>query len=254
MITNPKTLEENFGEREEMLITACAKEAVGVFNQISDLRQKSSGLLLVIANKRYGEDFVIKPLQQKLKNLNETVVVSEYVRSTDLDYKMDIIPSLSSEATIIIQHNRPLVAIVDGTSCSRIHEMDGILEGAIKKYARFPSAFRGYINYFDQHFPGEYRLKFWTPQMTPSFFIGWSRRRAEEEVLANIPINSQRNSQDIVPKPVAYFISATAPIEAGGSNGAFDDPEHYPLNRNCPVVAFVEEIQRRITKKIPELA
>lgn len=248
MITNSRAIEDNFGEREERLITACAREAVGVFNQISSLRQKSNGLLLIIANKRYGEDFVIKPLQQKLKSLNETAVVSEYVRSTDLDSKMDFIPSLSSKATAIIKQNRPLVAIVDGTSYPLVQKKDGVREGNITEYARFPSAFRGYINYLDSNFPEEYKFKFWMPQMTPYFFIGWTGRTLEEGIL----IDSQISSDDIQ-KPIAYFISATAPIKAGGSNGAFDDPEHYRLNHGCLVIDFVEEVQRRMTEMIAEL-
>ncbi len=230
--------------RDNEHIDTCAREAAEVFKVIRERQDEETRPLLVIGNKRYGKNFVIEPLEERLRRLG-CQIVYEYVRSTDLDYDEHREAELSVDTQTRIATEKPPLVVVDGTSQPKEYDDQRI------KLTRFPAAMKGYMNYLQNIVPRGYDFSFWAPQINPYRFY--------------------LNHKIYRPKPArrklkALFISSTTIEEEGGSNGFFDDAEFH-INGNRPVFTttgvdlrkmapsekdFVAVVQEKMKEKISE--
>lgn len=245
-----------------------AKEALHVYEFIKQKIDKRVPNL-VIANERYGGQFVVRPLAELLTDLG-LKVVHEHVSSRAFDthstaYK-EWINNISLETWQHISQRNPNIFVVDGTVRSE-HEGK----------TRFPAAMWGYVNSFNQYtkFKTEnsdiagylpagildlwkkspakgYNINFYAPKLTERIFVGNYEYKVEPRIegLRELTIISSTCSQ------------------IGSSYACFDDPENYinyhsqlaftpkglsHLPLATDVAAFISTIQEIIAKEVTQL-
>lgn len=177
-----------------------AGEAVKVFHFIKAIVEERKDVL-VIGNLRYGNYFVIEPLEERIKKLGAHVFY-EFVPSSPSRFSTS--PGL--QATLnSIQDRYSTVIVVDGTA-----EPDRIHPNYKEKgyYSRFPAAMNIYHDLF---WPAGCGVGFWAPDLTIPFFVG--NKLYETPQITNAPKQ-------------LYLLSATG-RSADASRGHFDNPEKF---------------------------
>jgi hypothetical protein len=183
-------------EREYSVVQSLAQEAAAVFHMIREKQANAKVPLLVIANRRYGDQFVISPIEDYLNDIGIKVVY-ERVPSTIFDHTNHISADLSQSTLNWIREYDPDIVVVDGT-CNNV----------INGSTRFPAAMWGYIN----DFPG-YKVCFWAPELTEEIYVGdypytfqFPQSKPRELLLVRSTLNLDRPNS---------------------SGGRFDDAERY---------------------------
>lgn len=210
-------------EDQEVVLTAMvysdisrtAREAAAVFEFI--MSKQNGNPLLVIGNRRYGSDFVINPIEERL-SLEGVKVAREYIPSFEFFGKNeDKIGYISPQTWQWILQDSPDIIVVDGT---KDMDNDGL--------ARFPAAMIGYMNAFaeynrtcrDPNYQSSiialrdhkplltYGISFWAANMTDYIYVG-------DRVFRSVQRDGDRE---------AVIVRSSG---GNGSNADFDDPEDY---------------------------
>jgi hypothetical protein len=158
--SNLPTLENGmlFERKKLDAVEPTAAEAVETLRFITEMAQHSAGVpLLVVGNKTYGKNFVVKPIESRLRGIGAHVVY-EYIQSKAVDMDLH-----SNETGIYgiarvfdaIEKMDPDIVVVDGTSSLAHFDSN-------RKYARFPAAMKGYYDTIEKRYPGRYAIGFQT--------------------------------------------------------------------------------------------
>lgn len=134
--TDPKSL-QTLGQlrKSPNEIDAAAFEAAALYRQIVQLRESAARIgkkLVVVGEKTYGYEFVVRPMLPELDNLG-VEVRSAKVGSSNASRDTYLAPEIFTPAfQSRIAREKPVLIVVDGT---------------YNFHSRFPSSSLGYLNY-----------------------------------------------------------------------------------------------------------